>query len=105
MMEKIYRISPLDNVAVALENLKTGETVGSGKDRFPVLEPVQAGHKIALRDIGKGEAVLKYGFPIGTASSRIPRGAWVHTQNVKTRLSGLLKYTYRPSAPPVSADF
>ena len=33
-------------------------------------EGIPAGHKIALRDIAKGEKVIKYGCPIGTAQSR-----------------------------------
>ena len=95
-MKKIYRIHPSDNVAVALTRLRTGEPLPEGGPRFAALEEIPAGHKIALRDISKGEAVIKYGFPIGTASQDIPKGGWVHTHNVVTRLGDLLEYTYRP---------
>src|SRR5262245_32696339 len=45
-------------------------------------EPIPRGHKIALRAIHAGDRVIKYGSPIGTASSEIAAGAHVHTHNV-----------------------
>lgn len=54
------------------------------------------GHKYALTDIKKGENIIKYGNPIGHATEDIPKGAHVHTHNVKTNLSGNLEYTYEP---------
>lgn len=54
------------------------------------------GHKYALKNIAKGEPVIKYGFPIGTASQDIQKGGHVHTHNLKTSLSGEKKYTYAP---------
>ena len=38
------------------------------------LEATPRGHKIALRLIRAGEAVMKYGSPIGTATGDIPAG-------------------------------
>ena len=34
---------------------------------------LDTGHKVALRDIKKGESVIKYGFPIGHATEDIKR--------------------------------
>lgn len=59
------------------------------------------GHKYALRDIASGEPVIKYGFPIGTAKRNIAAGERVHTDNLKTSLSGELDYTYTPDIPDV----
>lgn len=56
----------------------------------------QNGHKYAVRDIRKGEKVVKYGQPIGYATEDIPRGAHIHTHNLKTALSGKLEYNYNP---------
>ena len=54
-----------------------------------------SGHKIALRAIRAGEAVIKYGSPIGLATAEIPAGAHVHTHNLaSTRGRGDLE------APP-----
>ena len=47
-----------------------------------VTEAIPRGHKFALRAIRAGEPVVKYGSPIGTASSAIAAGAHVHTHNV-----------------------
>ena len=57
---------------------------------------LEDGHKYAVRDIKRGENVIKYGSPIGHATEDIPRGAHVHTHNLKTNLSGNLEYTYAP---------
>ena len=54
------------------------------------------GHKYAVRKIKKGEPVIKYGFPIGAAQCDIAPGERVHTENLKTALSGTLAYTYQP---------
>ena len=54
------------------------------------------GHKYALRDIAKGEAVLKYGYPIGRATSPIKKGEWVHTHNLRTSLGESEVYEYTP---------
>ena len=54
------------------------------------------GHKYALRDIAKGENIIKYGNPIGYATADIKAGEHVHTHNVKTNLSDNLTYTYEP---------
>lgn len=48
------------------------------------------GHKYAVKDIQKGEPVIKYGFPIGFACADIKAGEKVHTDNLKTALSGVL---------------
>lgn len=52
------------------------------------------GHKYAVRDIKKDENIIKYGFPIGHATTDIKKGEHVHTHNLKTNLSGDLEYTY-----------
>ena len=57
---------------------------------------IPAGHKVALRPIEKGEAVIKYGHRIGFATENIAQGAWVHTHNVRTALSDAAEYTYTP---------
>lgn len=58
------------------------------------------GQKYALRDIPKGENVVKYGNPIGHATKDIRKGEWVHSHNLATNLSGELTYTYEPEAEP-----
>src|SRR5262252_4515153 len=65
---------PLSQVAVHLRP----------EDNVAIAAPgrVGLGHKLALRDIKKGEAILKYGQIIGFASQDIPAGSHVHVHNV-----------------------
>lgn len=100
-MRKSIKIHEADNVIVALEDIAQGETLSAGDLEITALEPIPAGHKMAVSDIGKGEAVMKYGCRIGTASDTIRKGQWVHTHNVKTALGELLSYTYEPQASQV----
>ncbi len=65
------------------------------------------GHKYAVRDIKKGENVIKYGNPIGHATEDIRAGEHVHTHNTKTNLSEKLDYTYEPEffdLPKLNSD-
>ena len=98
-MNRLVQITPKDMVAVALQPLRAGESVDYGAGRVTPLADIPMGHKVALRDIRKGEPVIKYGFPIGAATEDIPAGGHVHTQNLHTLLSGALEYEYRPSRP------
>ncbi|MBI4578945.1 MAG: UxaA family hydrolase, partial [Planctomycetes bacterium] len=78
---RCFRIDGRDNVATMLDDVAGGEVrvIGeSGGAPLAVTEPIELGHKVALRDIAAGEAIVKYGVPIGRASRGIRRGAWVH---------------------------
>ena len=98
-MNDLVRIAPKDLVAVALRPLKAGETVSYGGGEVTLRDDLPMGHKAALRDIRKGEAVIKYGFPIGEATEDIPEGAHIHTHNLHTLLSGEKEYTWHPTYP------
>ena len=89
---KIIKINEKDNTAVALENLKCGERIGD----LTLLQDIPMGHKLALCDIKKGEKVIKYGYPIGSAAEDIKRGSHIHTHNLKSDVAGKLSYTYKP---------
>ena len=81
-MKAALVISDRDNVATALEPLETGRRLEINGQVILTVEPIASGHKVALRSIATGEAVLKYGSPIGIATEEIPAGAHVHTHNV-----------------------
>lgn len=83
-----FSISRMDNVATALDDLAAGTVIISGESditEIMISEPVRAGHKVALRDIGAGEGIIKYAIPIGCAVSDISKGDWVHLQNMKSQ--------------------
>ncbi len=95
------RVHPADDVAVATQPLGAGAVVAVDGATVTLAEDVPAGHKLALRAIALGEPVLKYGMPIGGATQAIAAGAWVHSHNLATRLSGAESYTFRgPTAAP-----
>ena len=72
-----------DNVCVAVRDLGGGERLDVAGREIRVGDDVPMGHKIAVKDIPRGERVEKYGQTIGFASSDIEVGAWVHTHNVE----------------------
>ena len=59
------------------------------------------GHKYAVRDVKKGEKIIKYGFPIGVATEDIKAGEKVHSHNLKTALSGAKEYKYTRNLHPL----
>ncbi len=81
-MTTIIRLQPGDNVAVARIALAPGAPLAEG---LAACEPIPAGHKVAMRDIGAGEAVRKYGQIIGFASQPIAAGQHVHVDNIEMR--------------------
>ena len=46
-------------------------------------QSIPSGHKLALKDIERGERIIKYGETIGQAVVRINRGEHVHIHNVE----------------------
>ena len=76
-----------DNVVTAVDNFKAGDEVTvkyrGSETYFHCNQDVPFGHKIALGNIKKGQAVIKYGEAIGSASRDIMKGDWVHTHNVR----------------------
>ncbi len=79
--KQVIHLNPEDNVAVAISDLVSGTSL---KDfGISCLDSIPAGHKIALRTIHSGEAIRKYGQPIGLASKDIFAGGHVHTQNCR----------------------
>jgi altronate dehydratase len=81
-VKPVLVISDRDNVATALEPLEPGRRIDSAVTWITVIEPIASGHKVALRSIHAGEAVIKYGSPIGLATCDIRAGAHVHTHNL-----------------------
>ena len=92
-MRNAMIIDAKDNVAVAIEPIAKGDNavyVCEGKEvSLPALEDITIYHKLATRDIAKGEPVVKYGEHIGVASSDIKAGEHVHVHNVEGHLEDL----------------
>jgi hypothetical protein len=78
------KLSPADNVVVALRTLKPGESIVIDGVLVTLPRGVAVGHKLAARAIAQGEIVVKYGCPIGTAMRAIAPGEHVHTHNLRS---------------------
>jgi altronate hydrolase len=75
------KINEKDSVAVAFRQIKAGDSLDAGIN-IKVEENIPMAHKIAVKQIEKGEEVLKYGHSIGIATEKILPGSWVHTHNL-----------------------
>ena len=98
MANKAILLNANDDVATALTDLCKGETISTALDAVSVTtvlcEDTEFGHKYALRDIAKGEDILKYGLPIGKALSDIRAGEWVHVHNCRSERFGFHREQY-----------
>ena len=75
---------PRDNVVTAKSLIKAGTVFQFPKGKkVKTKEEIPFGHKIALRKIPKGRAVIKYGERIGRAIQTIEPGELVHIHNVE----------------------
>lgn len=84
---RAVRLHPEDTVAVLVEEAAVGNGVRFvGDEESPDLvirEPIPYGHKVAVRPMRVGAAVLKYGEPMGIATEQIAPGFHVHVHNVR----------------------
>lgn len=95
-MKNVFKINKADNVAVALTDLKAGETIQVDGRAVTLNDSVAAGHKVALDNIAAAGQVIKYGAAMGRATMDIRAGDHVHVHNVATNLGGSLTYEYTP---------
>jgi altronate dehydratase small subunit len=86
---RVIVINGKDNVATALESLRRGAEIvieiQDNMETITLVSDIPPGHKFALRDIRKGDSVIKYGEPIGQSLAKITRGEHVHVHNVVSK--------------------
>ena len=86
-MRNAMIIDKRDNVAVAIDPIFTGDTFtyacGGEEKSLTAREDITIYHKVATRNIAKGEPVIKYGEHIGVAVCDIQTGEHVHVHNVE----------------------
>lgn len=77
-----------DDVATALCDLGAGAEVvvtsGNVSRSVRLTDAVAIGHKFAVRDLGEGLRIRKYGEYIGRLTRDVPAGGWVHDHNLVT---------------------
>ena len=76
-------------MATALRPLHAGTKVSvevEGRvERIKLLSDIPMGHKFAMKDVEEGQAVIKYGEPIGQSTAKISRGQHVHIHKESPR--------------------
>jgi hypothetical protein len=80
----VMRLSPQDNVAVALRALKDGETVLLDDIALTVDRNIAVGEKLAARPLDAGEIVVKYGCPIAVTTRAITAGERIDARNAES---------------------
>jgi altronate dehydratase small subunit len=87
MQTKALIMNVVDNVATAICPLHEGEAVSpdTAGERIEIVikNAIPFGHKFALKDIDRGETIVKYGETIGKSVSAIGKGEHVHVHNVE----------------------
>lgn len=71
-----------DNIAIARVPLSPGQRITVGEADITSSDSVLPGHKIALRNIGAGEPIRRYGEVIGLARYDIAAGQHIHEHNL-----------------------
>jgi len=87
-IQKAIMMNEKDNVATLLADVEKNDMaqvmVGGRLKEVRMEGKIQFGHKFALREINKGENVIKYGELIGQATQDIKEGQHVHVHNVES---------------------
>ena len=77
-MAALLQLNDRDNVRIALQKMPAGAEV----EGLLILDEIPSGHKVAIQQIEKDAAIVKYGQVIGFASEPIGPGQHVHSHNV-----------------------
>ena len=77
-MAALLQLNERDNVRIALQKMPAGSEV----EGLRILDEIPSGHKVAIQQIEKDAAIVKYGQVIGFASEPISPGQHVHSHNV-----------------------
>ena len=74
-MRTTIQITERDNVAIAVQEVKQGTEIMPG---IVTLSDIPQGHKIALHDIPRDGAIIRYGVELGYALDPIAKGQWIN---------------------------
>jgi galactarate dehydratase len=73
-MTRTIKVHPADNVVIAVKDLDRGTEIAAG---LTAREDIPQGHKIALRDLKKGEEVIRYGVSLGRLTLDVKAGGLI----------------------------
>jgi altronate hydrolase len=100
------QLHPDDDVAITITHVAPGTVVCLGstsndEDTVAVPQLIPSGHKLALRAIGKGAPIHRYGQVIGFATQPIVPGEHVHSHNLGVQ-NFARDYAFGADTRPVS---
>lgn len=89
MTKRALLMNEKDNVATVLDYICNGDSVqilinGKSYNEIKVIDEIDYYHKIAIKEIRKGDKVFKYGEMIGKATQDISIGKHVHIDNIES---------------------
>lgn len=93
MIQRVLKVHPDDNVLVALQDLREGETVDYKGEAYVVLETIHAKHKFFTEDLIEGDSVIMYGTLVGKVQHDVKVGTRMNVDNVKHAAA---PYQFRP---------
>ena len=104
MKNKLIKVHPEDNVAIALVDLWQGDELDFEGEEVIILSDVKAKHKITMVDLQPEDKIFMYGVLVGKATENIKRGDVLTVDNVKHQASTTSTKTETTSwqAPDIS---
>lgn len=82
-MANVLQLDPRDNVLIALDDLRAGETVAFGGRSWTLTTAVPRKHKFVTESRQPGDPILMYGVLVGRAREPIPAGAALTPANLQ----------------------
>lgn len=76
------QINDVDNLLVALQNLKNGTEIVHNGESIILQDDIDAKHKFTTKAIPKDGEAIMYGVLVGVAKQAIPKGGLIHTFNL-----------------------
>lgn len=77
-------LNEADNVFVCCKQILMGSKLTLEDVEVLMTADITVGHKIARKEITKGEKIIKYGVSIGSAVADVAFGEHIHMHNMKS---------------------
>ena len=100
MPKNYIQISPLDNIIVAITDLKKGTVATINNSKIILKENIKEKHKFSLKNFKIGDKIYMYNVLVGNAIKTIAKGCAITTENIKPASADFQdsrkKYTWKP---------
>ena len=92
MKYRVLKVHPNDNVLVALQDLRSRETIDYKGESYLLKENIPAKHKFFTENLAEGDPVIMYGTLVGRVQYDVKIGTRMNTENIKHAAA---EYRYR----------